>query len=75
MTAGGSGGGSFATPSLVMSTPPQTPRSAASSVSGAIAGPSGAVKRDVEVVKEDEGEGEGPEKKRRRVVPDLVEQK
>ena len=53
-----------------MTTPPQTPRSAASSVSG--------VKRDAsESEREDtaaNGGGHGPEKKRRRIAPTLVQE-
>ena len=80
--------GSFVAPSpLNMATPPQTPRSAASSVSGAPF-PASGVKRDVSVVSEDEtaregergemdGEGEdavegGQPRKRRRIAPTFV---
>lgn len=69
-----------------MTTPPQTPRSAASSVSGAVAG---GVKRDAGGVSEDEsardaagateGEGKkevvgesGPAPKKRKIAPTLI---
>lgn len=93
MVAGGSNmvAGFVAPTNMVMSTPPQTPRSTASSVSGAVpvsalASASGAqgvlVKRAAEVVKEHSADGEAkedeegePERKKRRIVPDFVGQK
>lgn len=78
--------GSFVVPAVNMTTPPQTPRSAASSVSGAVAG---GVKRDAGGVSEDEstrdaagardGEGKkevaggsGPAPKKRKIAPTLI---
>lgn len=73
-------------PAVNMTTPPQTPRSAASSVSGAVAG---GVKRDAGGVSEDEtakdaagardGDGRkevvgdgGPAPKKRKIAPTLI---
>ncbi|KFY46272.1 hypothetical protein V495_02581, partial [Pseudogymnoascus sp. VKM F-4514 (FW-929)] len=73
--------GSFVVPAVNMTTPPQTPRSAASSVSGAVAG---GVKRDAGGASEDEsakeaGEGKkevagdgGPAPKKRKIAPTLI---
>lgn len=78
--------GSFAVPGVNMTTPPQTPRSAASSVSGAVAG---GVKRDAGGVSEDESAKEaagakdgagkkeavadgGPAPKKRKIAPTLI---